>query len=132
MPARDAPFREGETTLLIVDMQRIWLEPELDPHHPERGPDHQCYKTAREIAIPNTEPLLQAARGNGAEVLHMIIQSLTEDGRDRSLDHKLTPIHVHPSLHEGLPPANLVPVDAEIMLPKTSSGVLSSQISTMC
>lgn len=126
LPARDAPFRKGETALLIVDMQRIWLEPGLDPHHPERGPDHHFYKTTREIAIPNTERLLKAARGNGAEVLHTIIQSLTEDGRDRSLDHKLTPIHVPPSLPEGLPPANLAPLGDEIMLPKTSSGVFNS------
>ncbi len=48
--------------------------------------------------IPNQERLLAAARANGVEVVHTIIQSLTEDGRDRSLDHKLTPIHVAPSL----------------------------------
>ena len=46
-------------------------------------------------------------RAAGVEVLHTIIQSLTEDGRDRSLDHKLTPIHIPPSLEEGLPPPDL-------------------------
>jgi nicotinamidase-related amidase len=60
------------------------------------------------------------------EVLHTIIQSLTEDGRDRSLDHKMTPIHVAPSLPEGLPVAALAPAGDEIMLPKTSSGVFNS------
>ena len=59
-------------------------------------------------------------------MLHTIIQSLTEDGRDRSLDHKLTPIHVAPSLPEGLPVSSLAPVGDEIMLPKTSSGIFNS------
>jgi nicotinamidase-related amidase len=60
------------------------------------------------------------------EVIHTIIQSLTEDGRDRSLDHKLTPIHVPPSLPEGLPPPELRPVGDEILLRKSSSGVFNS------
>jgi nicotinamidase-related amidase len=70
--------------------------------------------------------LLAAARANGVEVLHTIIQSLTEDGRDCSLDHKMTPIHVAPSRPEGLPVPSLMPVRDEIMLPKTSSGVFNS------
>jgi len=123
---RDAPYRAGETALLIVDMQKIWLEPGLDPDHPERGPDHYFYRETRERAIPNCERLLAAARANGVEVLHTIIQSLTQDGRDRSLDHKLTPMHVPPSLPAGLPVASLAPVGDEILLPKTSSGIFNS------
>lgn len=123
---RDRPFRRGETALLLVDMQRIWLEPGLDPHHPERGAAHYFYRETAERVIPNQIRLLAAARAAGVEVLHTIIQSLTEDGRDRSLDHKLTPIHVPPSLAEGLPPPALAPVGDEILLPKTSSGVFNS------
>ncbi|MQT11196.1 cysteine hydrolase family protein [Segnochrobactrum spirostomi] len=126
LPRRDAPFRKGETGLLLVDMQRIWIEPGLDPFHPERGPDHYFYREVRERVVPNQRRLLAAARAAGIEVLHTIIQSLTEDGRDRSLDHKLTPMHVPPSLAEGLPPPELAPVGDEILLPKTSSGVFNS------
>ena len=126
LPKRDEAFRAGETALLLVDMQRIWLEPGADPSHPERGPDHYFYRKTASQTIPNQERLLAAARANGVEVLHTIIQSLTEDGRDRSLDHKLTPIHVAPSLPEGLPVASLAPVGDEIMLPKTSSGIFNS------
>ncbi|TGQ77719.1 MULTISPECIES: isochorismatase family cysteine hydrolase [unclassified Mesorhizobium] len=126
LPKRDEAFRAGETALLLVDMQRIWLEPGADPSHPERGPDHYFYRQTALQTIPNQERLLAAARANGVEVLHTIIQSLTEDGRDRSLDHKLTPIHVAPGLPEGLPVASLAPVGDEIMLPKTSSGIFNS------
>ncbi|WP_144379347.1 cysteine hydrolase family protein [Mesorhizobium amorphae] len=126
LPRRDEPFRRGETALLLVDMQRIWLEPGADPDHPELGPDHYFYRQTATETIPNQERLLKAARAKGVEVLHTIIQSLTEDGRDRSLDHKLTPIHIPPSLPEGLPIAPLAPVGDEIMLPKTSSGIFNS------
>ncbi len=126
LPSRDAPFDRGHVALLLVDMQRIWLEPGLDPGHPDWGPDHYFYRQTREVVIPNQIRLLAAARAAGVEVLHTIIQSLTEDGRDRSLDHKLTPIHIPPSLAEGLPPKELGPVGDEIMLPKTSSGIFNS------
>jgi len=126
LPRRDAPFSPGQTALLLVDMQRIWLEPGLDPGHPDWGPDHYFYRRTREVVIPNQVRLLAAARASGAEVMHTIIQSLTEDGRDRSLDHKLTPIHIPPSLPEGLPPKELAPVGDEILLPKTSSGIFNS------
>lgn len=126
LPRRDAPFERGRTALLLVDMQRIWLEPGLDPDHADRGPDHYFYRECRERVIPNQVQLLAAARAAGVEVLHTIIQSLTEDGRDRSLDHKLTPIHIPPSKKEGLPPPELAPVGDEILLPKTSSGVFNS------
>ncbi|MDQ0473278.1 cysteine hydrolase family protein [Labrys wisconsinensis] len=123
---RDAPYVAGETALLLVDMQRIWLEPGLDPSHPERGPDHYFYRQTAAQTVPNQQRLLAAARAAGVEVIHTIIQSLTRDGRDRSLDHKLTPIHIPPDLPEGLPPAALAPAGDEILLPKTSSGVFNS------
>ena len=126
LPRRDEPFVRHQTALLLVDMQRIWLEPGLDPGHADWGPDHYFYRQTRETVIPNQQRLLAAARNAGVEVLHTIIQSLTEDGRDRSLDHKLTPIHIPPSLDEGLPPPELAPVGDEIMLPKTSSGIFNS------
>ncbi len=59
-------------------------------------------------------------------MIHTIIRSLTSDGRDRSLDHKLTPIHVAPSDPAGEPVPELAPVADEILLPKTSSGVFNS------
>ena len=126
LPRRDGPFDSGKTALLLVDMQRIWLEPGLDPDHADWTAEHYFYREIRERVVPNQKRLLGSARAAGVEVLHTIIQSLTEDGRDRSLDHKLTPIHIPPSLKEGLPPPELAPAGDEILLPKTSSGVFNS------
>ncbi len=128
LPKRDEAFRAGETALLLVDMQRIWLEPGADPSHPERGPDHYFYRRRPAQGRGRGEPC-HAGGGAGQRASKYRapwFQSLTEDGRDRSLDHKLTPIHVAPSLPEGLPVASLAPVGDEIMLPKTSSGIFNS------
>ncbi|TIS90241.1 MAG: cysteine hydrolase [Mesorhizobium sp.] len=67
-----------------------------------------------------------AARSGMPNRSRLVGVGLTEDGRDRSLDHKLTPIHIAPSLPEGLPVPSLARVGDEIMLQKTSSGVFNS------
>lgn len=38
----------------------------------------------------------QAARACGMEVMYTVTQSLTADGRDRSLEHKISGYHVPP------------------------------------
>ncbi len=126
LPPRDAPYGRGETALLLVDMQRVWLEPGLDPDHPERGADHPFYAMTAGTTVPQARRLLEAARDAGIEVIHTIIRSLTADGRDRSLDHKLTPIHLAPDDPTAAPVAALAPRGDEMVLPKTSSGVFNS------
>jgi len=117
---RAAPFIAGETALLLVDMQRKWLLPKAD-----ETPGY-FHLEAASRAIPNAVRLLAAARAGGVEVLHTIIRSLTADGRDRSLDHRLSDIHVAPDDPDALPVELLMPAHDEILLPKTSSGVFNS------
>lgn len=126
MLRRDAQYPAGATALLLVDMQRIWLEPGRNPSHPDWGPDHYFHRQVSDRAVPNQRRLLAAARGSGVEVVHTIIRSLTRDGRDRSLDHKMTPLHVAPDDPLALPVPPLAPALDEILLPKTSSGVFNS------
>lgn len=126
IPARDAAFVPGQTALLLVDLQRIWLEPDHAGHETGGGPEDEFYATTAATTVPACEALLAAARAAGVEVIHTIIQSLTEDGRDRSLDHKMTPIHLAKSDPLALPVPSLAPVGDEILLPKTSSGVFNS------
>ncbi|HWL79619.1 MAG TPA: isochorismatase family cysteine hydrolase [Roseomonas sp.] len=121
---RDAPYRAGQTALLLVDMQRIWVEPGLDPAHgAARGEYHARLDG---LVIPNQQRLLRAARKARIDVLHTIIESLTSHGRDRSLDHKLSDMHVPKGAPEGRIIEALAPVEDEIVLPKTSSGVFNS------
>lgn len=126
LPTRDAAFVPGETGLLLVDMQRIWLDRAYAGHEAGGGPKDEFYDAVEATTIPACEKLIAAARAAGVEVLHTIIQSLTEDGRDRSLDHKMTPIHLAKSDDRALPIHSLMPKGDEILLPKTSSGVFNS------
>ncbi|MFK3668245.1 isochorismatase family cysteine hydrolase [Ochrobactrum teleogrylli] len=122
---RDSPFEAGMTTLLYVDMQRIWCEPNLDPSHPQDA-DSYYHRRLHGTVIPNQASMLDLARKAGCNVIHTVIESLTLDGRDRSLDHKLSDMHVPKGSPEGQIIPELAPADNEIVLPKTSSGVFNS------
>ena len=101
---------------------------------------HTAARFGRALIMPNLKPpvtttaqalayrerILAAARANGVQVLHTIIEALTEDCRDASLDHKLSNLLV-PKGHPLAPPIDeLAPIRNEIVLPKTSSGVFNS------
>jgi len=122
---RDSLYEAGRTSVLFVDMQKIWCEPNLDPTHPQ---DENSYyhRRLRATVIPNQVRILKAARQAGCNVLHTVIESLTLDGRDRSLDHKLSAMHVPKGAPGGGIIEELTPIDNEIVLPKTSSGVFNS------
>lgn len=122
---RDSAYEAGMTALLYVDMQRIWCEPNLDPTHPQDA-DSYYHRRLRDMVIPNQVRILEATRKADCNVLHTIIESLTRDGRDRSLDHKLSDMHVPKGAPEGQVIPALAPIDNEIVLPKTSSGVFNS------
>jgi biuret amidohydrolase len=122
---RDLPFATDHTALLLVDMQRAWLEPQFDPHL--QGPDAEYFlNRTRQQVIPNQLRLLSAMRAARQNVLHTIIESLTADGRDRSLDHKLSDMHLPKGSQQAAIIEELTPVENEIVLPKTSSGVFNS------
>ena len=119
-PARDRPIEPHRTALLLIDVQNgIFNESE----HSKRP---YFYETARDVVIPSLQRLIAAARAAGAEVIYTVIESLTADGRDRSLDYKLTGFHFPKGCWEAGVIAAVAPGDDDIVLPKTSSGVFNS------
>ncbi len=123
---RDADYTRDETALLFVDMQRIYCIPGRDPGHPERDASHYYHRRLRDTVIPNQVRLLKAARRAKIQVVHTIIEALTADGRDISLDHRLSNIFVPKGHPEAQPIAELALAENEILLPKSSSGVFNS------
>lgn len=123
---REVHYKRGETAVLFVDMQKMFCIPGQDPGHQEMTSDHYYFERLRSLVIPNQVRILEAARANGVQVMHTIIEALTEDCRDASLDHKLSGLLV-PKGHPLAPPIDeLKPASNEIVLPKTSSGVFNS------
>ncbi|KAI1695785.1 isochorismatase family domain-containing protein [Ditylenchus destructor] len=118
-------FKPGETALLIVDMQKKFLNsPTGKPEEFDLGT--YFYEHTSAVTIPNAAKVLKAARENGVEVVHTIIQSLTNDGRDRSLEHKICGIHVGPNDPDAEPVEPLAPIEGEIVIKKTSGGSFNS------
>lgn len=122
---RSSDYEPGRVTLLLVDMQRIWAEPMMDPTHPMPA-DSYFMQRVHDMVIPNQLRILKACRAKGENVAHTIIESLTADGRDRSLDHKLSNMHVPRGAPEGAIISALSPLANEPVLPKTSSGLFNS------
>lgn len=76
--------------------------------------------------IPNMQAIQAACRTAGVEVMYTNIESLTLDGRDRSLDYKITGFHVPKGSWDGKVIDQIAPVGDEIVLPKSSSSVFVS------
>jgi nicotinamidase-related amidase len=123
---RETPIVPARTALLVVDMQNYCAQPgEGSLAKPD--PEYAYYRERLETTvIPNLQRLIRAFRESGTEVLYTVIESLTRDGRDRSLDHKHSNIHVPRDSRGGRVIDALAPGDDEIVLPKSSSGVFNS------
>jgi nicotinamidase-related amidase len=121
-PARSAPLAPAATALLLIDVQKGIYAPAAAASRP------WFHRTASEIAIPNMQRLLAAARGAGVEVVYTVIQSLTRDGRDRSIDYKETGFHFPPGSEAAVVCDEVRPGADEMVLPKTSSSLFNSTV----
>ncbi|KAF5827054.1 isochorismatase family protein [Dunaliella salina] len=70
--------------------------------------------------------LQKMCRDAGVEVMFAVIGSLTQDGRDRSRDYKLSGFHCPKGSWDAQVIDELKPVGDEIVIPKTSSSVFLS------
>jgi len=128
---REIPLLAEQSALLFVDIQNFSAHRDgaefknLDTAEFERK--YAWYFSELESrVVPNMQRLLHGFRAAGIEVIHTTIESLTKDGRDRSLDYKITGFHVPKGSWDGKVIDELAPAEDEIWLPKTSSSVFIS------
>lgn len=76
--------------------------------------------------LPRVEQLLAFCRTHRVEVVHARIQSLTQDGRERSRGHKELGLHAPPGSKEAEFLSQAAPAADEIVLNKTASGVFAA------
>jgi nicotinamidase-related amidase len=117
---RIRPFDAARTCLLLVDVQNYTWNPDIARTQPYF--DAQV----REVVLPNLGRLIGAFREAGGEVMYTVIENLTKDGRDRSLDYKICDFFVAKGSREARVLEAVAPGEDEIVLPKTSSGVFNS------
>ena len=114
------PLDPKRTCLLMVDTQnQVW--------NPDVALDIPAFaEMVASTVLPNLERLVAAFRQAGAEVLYTVMENMTRDGRDRSLDYKLSNFFIAKGSWGAKVLDALQPGDDEIVLPKTSSGVFNS------
>ena len=129
--SREVEIELARTTLLFVDVQKYnctWEGGEfahLSPAEREASYGY-FFRTLKDTALPNMVLLQQACRRAGIEVTYTLIESMTADGRDRSLDYKITGFNVPKGSPDAQMVDELTPADDEIVFPKTSSSVFIS------
>ena len=124
----DVGFRQravepDKTALLVIDLQKGEYNPEKCAAEPE---DRYLWDRIAQTVVPNGQKLLAACRAAGIEVIFTTIESLTLDGRDRSLDYKISGIFAAHGSWQAQMIDELKPLENEIFIPKTSSSVFNS------
>lgn len=83
--------------------------------------DELTYRT-----LPNMQRLQETCRAAKIEVMYTVIESLTRDCRDCSLDFKRSGVNVPRGSWDGKVLVEIAPDDDEIILPKSSTSVFIS------
>ncbi|UCF93429.1 MAG: cysteine hydrolase [Desulfobacterales bacterium] len=131
--SREIPIVPRRSALLFIDVQNYNARPDggeyqnegLTPAQAEAKYDY-FFQRLREVALPNMQRLQKACRAKGIEVVYTVIESLTRDGRDRSLDYKITGFNVPKGSWDAQVLEAIRPLEDEIVFPKTSSSVFIS------
>jgi nicotinamidase-related amidase len=116
------PIAPKSTALLVIDVQNGTYSDK------ERAKRPYFHERATRETIPNIMRLLAACRRAQADVIFTVIESLTLDGRDRSLDYKLSGFNFPKGSWEAQIPIDVAPLPNEIVLPKTSSSLFNSTV----
>lgn len=131
-PAVTRSLELHKTALLCIDMQYLDAAPgfgvfaDADASGVPHEAQEYYFNRLDEIVLPNVRRLQDAFRERQLEVIHTRIQSLTIDGRDRSPGHKRLNLHAAPESKEAQFLEQIAPIENEIVINKTASGVFTS------
>ncbi len=129
--SRDVPIDPAHAALLFIDVQNYACRPDGGEYAGMTEADRKArygefFRTLRDTALPNMRQLQAACRQARIEVMYTVIEALTKDGRDQSLDYKISRLFVPRGSWDALVLDQIAPVADEIVLPKTSSSVFIS------
>jgi ureidoacrylate peracid hydrolase len=129
--SREIEIEPAHAALLFVDVQTYncsWDGGEYaDLSAAEKEQRYgYFFRTLKHSALPNMVLLQQACRRASIEVVYTVIESMTADGRDRSLDYKITGFNVPKGSADANMVSELTPGPDEIVFSKTSSSVFIS------
>ena len=128
---RDVPLKPDQSALLFIDVQNFAAHrdgAEFDGLSPDDFAQKYgwFFDQLDTCVFLNMQAIQSACRTAGVEVMYTTIESLTLDGRDRSLDYKITGFNVPKGSWDGKVVDQIAPLGDEIILPKSSSSVFVS------
>ena len=128
--SRNVPVVLGQTALLFIDVQNYVMPgggeyDGLDAAAVEARYGY-FFKEMATRGLPNMRRLQAACRARAIEVLYTVIESLTQDGRDMSLDYKISGLFCPRGSRDAQVVDALAPGPDEIVIGKTSSSVFIS------
>ena len=127
---RDRAIVPARTALLSIDMQNAEWSPDQAERARQDGTPEAAKRAFLErletVVIPSQQRLQAAARAANIEVIFTVIESLTLDGREISLDHKISGLFFPKGCWESQVIPDVAPQENEIVIPKTSSGIFNS------
>ena len=131
-PSVTRSIQAHRTALLCIDLQYLDAAPgygvfaDVTASGVPEAAQEYYFDRLQNIVLPNVRRLQDAFRANHLEVIHTRIQSLTQDGRDRSVGHKRLGLHAPPGSKEAEFIEHVAPIDNEIVINKTASGVFNA------
>ncbi|GFE52521.1 isochorismatase [Roseobacter cerasinus] len=129
--SRNLPLVAAESALLFIDVQNFAAHrdgAEFDGLSEEDFVEEYgwFFDELNTRVFANMQAIQTACRAARIEVMYTTIESLTLDGRDRSLDYKITGFNVAKGSWDGKVVDQIAPQGDEIVLPKSSSSVFVS------
>ena len=132
VPAVKQSLEHHNTALLCIDIQYLdaarghGIFANAETMNMPADAHNYYFERLEQYVLPNVARLQAAFRARELEVIHTRIQSLTQDGRDRSPGHKRLGLHAAPGSRDAEFIDAVAPLENEIVINKTASGVFNS------
>ena len=125
--SREVPVDPAHAALLIVDVQNYCAHPDgAGSHKLDAQQRRYLFGRLRQTVLPNLQLLQSACRRARIEVVYAAVENMTRDGRDRSLDYKISGIDVPRGSWDAQVLDEIAPADDGMIFRKTSSNVFVS------
>lgn len=125
-------LKQHHVALMVIDIQFLDAAPghgvfaDAEKSGVPVEAQEYYFKRLDHVVLPNVRRLQDAFRDLKLEVIHTRIQSLTKDGRDRSVGHKRLGLHAAPGSKDAEFLPEVAPKGDELIINKTASGVFNA------
>jgi nicotinamidase-related amidase len=131
-PLIKSALKQHHVALMVIDIQFLDAAPghgvfaDVEKSGVPVEAQEYYFKRLDHVVLPNVRRLQDAFRDLKLEVIHTRIQSLTKDGRDRSVGHKRLGLHAAPGSKDAEFLPEVAPKGDELIINKTASGVFNA------